>query len=175
MQIPDYTENLLAHLPPGRAWPRERGGWLASLMEALATGLEAVHGRALDLLEEADPRTATELLPDWERSLGVTPPESATIEARRAEVFASLTEGGGQSRAAFIEQARRLGVEISIEEPRGSDGEMDCESELGAEEEADPFIWIVHAPDEAGPHLAMEARFQALKPAHTQVFFVYGS
>lgn len=55
-------------LPPGKLWKL-----LDSLLEGVFLGaadeLVRVRDRAADLIEESDPRTATELLPDYERVL----------------------------------------------------------------------------------------------------------
>ena len=57
----DYERQLLALRPPGPAWANDD-----PLLSGLAVGLARVHNRALDLIEEGDPRTTYEMLPAWE-------------------------------------------------------------------------------------------------------------
>jgi hypothetical protein len=80
-----YARMMKALLPPGRLW-RLVASILLKVLEASAEELARVHGRAEDLLREADPRTATELLPDFERELRLT--AVGTLEERRARVVA---------------------------------------------------------------------------------------
>lgn len=61
---------------------------LHKLFEGCADALERIDVRVGDLLDEADPSTADELLPEYERELGLE--SSGTIEERRARVV-SLT------------------------------------------------------------------------------------
>ncbi|PAL25466.1 phage tail protein [Sphingopyxis sp. GW247-27LB] len=116
-----YATQLAAMLPRGRAWPREDGSTLMQLMRAKAEELARVDGRVADLFEEVDPRSALELLADWERVAGL--PDSCiaapdSIAERQAAVHSRLTGLGGQSRAYFIGLAATLGFAITIDEFR---------------------------------------------------------
>lgn len=84
---PLYTRMLLALLPPGRVW-RLVGSKLVALFEGCADELARVHARAANLLDEADPRTALELLPEYERELDLE--AAAAVEERRARIVARL-------------------------------------------------------------------------------------
>ncbi len=66
-----YDQLLRALLPPGLAWVAEVGSELAYLVEALAQELSRVDERGEDLQNEMDPRTATELLDEWEEVAGL--------------------------------------------------------------------------------------------------------
>jgi uncharacterized protein YmfQ (DUF2313 family) len=70
----DYRDQLQALLPTGAAWPRDEDAQLSLLMHGLGGELARAHNRALDLLEEADPHTAAEMLVDWERVVGLPDP-----------------------------------------------------------------------------------------------------
>jgi len=108
-------------LPRGRAWPREKVANLYKLLDGLATELWRIDGRAGNLLDEADPRTATELLPEWEAVVGIPdaclPPEP-TLERRRRNVVARLTQMGSLNASFYVEFAAFLGYEIEITEFR---------------------------------------------------------
>lgn len=59
---------------------------LSKLLEGCADVLERIHVRAGHLLEEADPRTADELLPEHESELDLE--SDGTLEERQARVVA---------------------------------------------------------------------------------------
>lgn len=186
-----YLRQLQALLPPGLAWPREEEAGLTRLLRAPADGLARIHGRAEALLRQADPRQATELLPDWERVLGLPDdctPADATFEQRRRAAHAKLTGRGGQSRAFFIDQAARLGFPITIDEFTPFTCESACSAPLNGEDWR--FAWRVNAPETTvlnwtcespcdeplrvwGNEL-LECEIGRRKPAHTHVIFAYG-
>lgn len=71
------------------------------------------------MLDEADPLTALELLPDWERVAGLPDPcvpISDIVRERQLAVARKIAGLGGQSRAYFIELAARAGLEVEIDE-----------------------------------------------------------
>lgn len=114
-----------------------------------------VDSRAADLLEiESDPRTTTELLPDWERAWGlpgpcVTPAQS--IAQRRAALVAKMTLLGGQSRQYFIDLAASLGYTITISEflpyQCGISRVGDTRSALDNPEDPTRYMWQLGAPE----------------------------
>ena len=81
------------------------GGRLSLLLLGVAQEFVRLEDRALTLVDEADPRTTTEMLSDWETTAGLPDPchgLGATVEARRAELVARLTALGSCSRAFYI-------------------------------------------------------------------------
>jgi len=118
-----YRQVLQALLPQGQAWPRDPEATLTRLLDALAAPLARADARADDLIDESDPSTTWEMLPDWERVVGLpdtcsTAAGDLSLAERRAAVVQRLTARGGQSRAFFIGIATALGYEITIEEWR---------------------------------------------------------
>ncbi len=117
-----YTAQLQALLPPGSAWPREEGAVLTDALRAQADGLARVDDRAVDLVNEADPRGAFELLADWERVTSLPDSCSAgintTLQERRAAVVARWTATGGQSIGYFGDLIAGLGYSAIIEQFR---------------------------------------------------------
>lgn len=80
---------MLANLlPPGRVWRLGQESVLDAVLLGSADELDRIDARVDDLLDEADPRTADELLPEYEAELGLV--AAATIEERRANVIARL-------------------------------------------------------------------------------------
>ena len=128
-----YRTQLQALLPPGPAWPRDEDATLTRLLHAAADEFARVDGRTADLLEEADPLTALELLPDWERVAGLPDacnPADGTVRERQLAVTRKLTGLGGQSRAYFIDLASRLGLEVEIVEFAPFDATCRVDAEL---------------------------------------------
>ncbi|EGF92412.1 hypothetical protein ABI_08480 [Asticcacaulis biprosthecium C19] len=173
MDAPAYLDQLLKLLPRGRAWSRAPESTLSKLMSAFADGAARFDARALELLEEADPRTTTELIDAWERVAGL--PDTCTgtlteIADRRAALWQKLTNSGGQSIAYFTEVAARLGYEIEITLFRPMYCTSPCTGLLFTT--AWRFTWqVTVANAEEAP--VMECVFNRLKPAETAVFFVY--
>jgi uncharacterized protein YmfQ (DUF2313 family) len=193
LTAPDYLLQLQALLPAGPAWPRENSP-LTRLLDGIAQEAARVDSRANDLLAESDPRTATELLPDWERVLGL-PDDcnrsvSLTVPQRRLLAAQRLTELGGQSAAYFTAIAAVLGeAGVTVNEFRAMNCNDTCNSAVGSE--GDRFFWSVNFPRPATglaplncndtcndamqtytPSLA-ECPIRERKPAHTQVLFTY--
>ena len=110
----DYAHSLAARLPVGEVWPREAASTLMRLVAALADVLGRWAERVAHfLLIEAFPPTSADLLPDWERVLGLPEPcfpAALTLEERRLQVLEKLRRRpGGQSRVYFTGLAHRLG------------------------------------------------------------------
>jgi uncharacterized protein YmfQ (DUF2313 family) len=193
MTSEQYRSQLQALLPQGGAWPRDADAVLTHLLNAFADEMERLNGRGDTLLEEIDPRTAVELLADWERVAGLpeecAPAADLSTAERRAALAAKLANSGGQSRAYFIELARALGFDITITEFDPSVcGQMQCGQPLQGEAWA--YAWRVNAPlfspfqficgvsacgDPLGgaSNAPLECSFDHQKPAHTFVFFAY--
>lgn len=83
-----YQRMLLALLPPGSVWRMTVDSVLSKLLLGSADELDRVDDRVADLLDEADPTTADELLPEYERELALA--AASTIEERRANIVARL-------------------------------------------------------------------------------------
>jgi uncharacterized protein YmfQ (DUF2313 family) len=187
----DYTRALQAHLPRGRVWPREPDATLTKSIKGLAPSSAALNARANQLLVDAFPSTTTELLPEWEATLGLPDPcagPSPTIELRRAQVVARFIGDGGQSVPYYVNFAAALGYTITITEfapfhfgmtfgmplcgPDWAhawrvDGPIFTieRFELGVSEFGEPFaFWSNNV---------LQCELQRIAPAHTIVIFNY--
>ncbi len=69
-----YAGQLQALLPPGPAWDPERVPELQHVITGLSREFARIDGRAFDLLNEMDPATVSELVPDWERVMNLPDP-----------------------------------------------------------------------------------------------------
>ena len=147
------------------------------LLDSLQTSADA-------LLLEMFPDTATDLIASWERIYNIIPPDGATLADRRLAVVQKKRLRRRLDRAYFIGLAASVGYTITIEElPPSVEGH-------GPESK---FIWRVHVAGSAktiteftagdsgaGDLLTdwpveaiLEDLFIKLKPAHTDVLFVY--
>lgn len=193
MTATDYLRQLQALLPPGPAWPKDDAATLTRLLDALATELSRVDGRAQKLIEEANPRTVAELFADWERVAGL--PDACaqafgsdqTMAQRRAALVGRMTTLGGQSPAYFVGLAAALGYAITITEFRAHTVNDDVECTLY--DTAWNFAWQVNAalntvtaitvdstveePIAAWGNALLECVIKRLKPAQTAVLFSY--
>lgn len=196
-----YLAQLQALLPEGPAWPRDEEATLTLVLAAFADGLAAPDARALQLLEEADPLTALEMLPDWERAVGLPDPCNPIaqgIRDRQLAVARKLAGIGGQSREFYIQLALLIGLEIEIEEFRpftvGSRAGDRCFDESwrfawlvrlvpGSASDLDAYdidlVYLTAGNGRAGDRLRtfgsahLECIIVRAKPAHTEVLFSY--
>lgn len=188
-----YTALQQRLLPAGPAWPQEGDSTTALVFPPTAGAMADAHARAEQLIEEADARTTSELLVDWERVVGLPDPclaaPGSTAERRR-RVVQRLTFQGGQSVASFLALLAALGY------PGGTVTEfrpMRCNSKCNAalNQGGWRYGWRVSVPiavnvkvmtatgrcndplaDWGDPGLL--CLLSAHKPAHTKLFVGYG-
>jgi len=120
--LEDYEEQVKKLKPRGTAWESEDTD-LDKTIEALASAFHRIEGRANDLIIELDPRTATEMLTDWERLLGL-PDEcsdglSETLQQRRLDAHAAYTARGGATVLYMEETALAAGFDVDINDDTG--------------------------------------------------------
>lgn len=82
-----YADMFMSLLPPGKLW-RWAGSLLRDLLLACGDGFVRFDARVADLLNESDPTTALELLPEYERELKLDP--AASTDERQARIVARL-------------------------------------------------------------------------------------
>jgi len=189
-----YLAQLQALLPQGAAWPRGPGATLTGLLHALADVMARVDLRAGDILNEADPRTAYELLADWERVAGLPDPctpADAGIDERRMSLVQRLTMLGGASPAYFIALADVLGYPgATVTEFKPFTCISRCNDFLNPAP-AWTHQWRLNLPASRVTAMAcgspcdarlrswgdstLECVVNRLKPAHTDVTFTYGA
>lgn len=195
MNTAAWLASLQALLPPGNALTREPGAKLTRLLEAIASMFSKAQQRFESLAEQsADPPVATDMLPDWERVLGL--PDKCmvgvdlSIQERQRIAGQRLVEEGGLSRPYFIDLAARLGEPgVTITEFRQFTCNSTCDAALYSF--PDRYYWRVNFPHPANnarlmncndhcnsplqqyqPSLA-ECPISERKPGHTTVIFSY--
>jgi uncharacterized protein YmfQ (DUF2313 family) len=189
----DYLSQLQALLPRGLAWAKSATSTLTMTLLAWADEFARIDRRCEDLINEADPRTTTELLPDWER-VAALPDPCVTIEQstaqRRAALVSKLTMIGGQSRVYFIGIAEAMGYPgATIDEYLPANCNGNCNDALYSED--DKYAWTLNLPFSIGGLFiancngncndalqswgdeALECRINKYKPAHTTAIFAY--
>lgn len=172
-----WRASLQALLPPGRAFTRESDSVLSKVLGSIAAMYLAAQLKFETLLMQADPRMATGMLPDWERLLGLPdaclPLDTLSTAERQSIAFQRLTEqGGGQSRAYYIELAEQYGEPgVTITEFAQFTCGSVCTDALYSQD--DEFVWQINIPRAASNASLAECPIRDRKPAHTTVIFAY--
>lgn len=188
---------VISLAPRGWVWPHCAQNAPVSLFETLfkplSAGLQLVETTAAAMMDEIDPRTATLLLPDFERVLGPDPcgrdPSLMSLAQRRQLAHQRWTARGGASIPYFVDLAAKRGVTIKIVENRVTVTDV---AQAGDEliESPEQFAWTIELAllgegvarvDEAqcGDLLLditlsdVECDIRRAKPAHTDVAFRY--
>jgi len=95
-----YGSHLVKLLPPGVLWDFEGTSELRKTLVAMGDEFQRVEDRGVDLIEESDPRTATETIGDWEEMVSLPDEQvteiSADIAERRIAVTQKLVGRSGQ-------------------------------------------------------------------------------
>lgn len=188
-----YSSAIHKLLPSGKAWNKEEGSNLDKLVQGSSEEFLRVEKRANELVIELDPTRSTELLPDWEKLLGL--PDEAfgapeSIQERRGIVTLKLSLRGGQSRQYYIDLIKRLGFDISIKEFRPfRAGQSSAGDALNVHNDW-RHTWMVQmeqavafyfraGQSSAGDSLVsfrnsiVQGVINKLKPAHTNVIFSF--
>lgn len=189
----DYRQALQALIPNGRAWPRDHDTVQAAVLRSLAASFQRSDNDALGILSGAFPQTATIMLPEWEKALGLPDDcsigEVDTIGKRQNAIVSKFISTGGQSKSYFIGIAKALGYNITIKEYRQArSGLSVCGDGLNGDDW--PFVWLVEAEDttisyarvglsycgdplRSWGNRQLECRINALAPSYTLVKFGY--
>lgn len=164
-------------LPRGPIWDIFSNAGLGGLMAGLGVEAVRLHNRIVDLMLEAYPSTADELLDEWEEVYGLpfcddVPP---TDDLRRAALAARVKAQGGQSPSYYIELARTIlgdpNANVTVEEfPNGVPFRVSVsrvQDRLVSVSEI--FSWVLHVPSTttADQLAIIECLIEHYKPAHT--------
>ncbi|MEY0594856.1 YmfQ family protein [Providencia manganoxydans] len=150
--VEDYTKALISLAPQGLAWNWKPNTVMHAVLRGLARGYQSSDLDAIQLLSGAFPKTATVMLPEWEKTLGLPDDcaigEMDSLPKRQRVVVSKLVSSGGQSKNYFINYAAELGYSITITEFRPARcGISACGDPLNGEDW--PFVWRVNAGDTA--------------------------
>ncbi|MGA5655271.1 YmfQ family protein [Rahnella contaminans] len=125
----DYCRALMQLLPQGEAWPQDPDSTLGKLLHALADGFERIDSQLDEIAtRETLPRTAQQLLTDWEACLGL--PEcgdiSDTIEKRQMAAEAKFTMSASLNLHFLEELALKHGYVVKIAQEFAHNCMRDC-------------------------------------------------
>lgn len=190
--VSDVQQALLALLPRGRVWPKEPDSMQAQVCGALAPTFQRNLQDAVNLIADAFPATAVDLIPEWQLSLGLPDPcagPAPTIVQQRQQIVARLTDSGGQSSPYFVNLAEQLGYNITIiNDAPFRCGQSTCGQHVG---NVDWFFnWTVQTPNYiAQPFLSGQStagdplgtsgttvlvcEFQERQPAHSLITWLF--
>lgn len=116
----DFTSALLGLLPRGRVWPKEISSVQAQAASCFAPTFQRIKDTAVDLIADAFPGTTSDLLSEWELTLGLpdacTVPGSQTIAERQRAVAEKISAAGGPQRSYYLQMATQLGLSAIIDE-----------------------------------------------------------
>jgi uncharacterized protein YmfQ (DUF2313 family) len=160
----------------------EPSSGLSSFLLAISDELARIDARADQLVAEWDPSTATEMLSDWERVLGL-PVEGTVLPAdnvsRQIAVARAYVARGGQTEAYFIALADAAGFEVSISDIAVHVWQMSVNLSLIRVSYTLVTSIFRAGASRAGDHLTsysvpeLEAVIRRATPAHTVVWFRY--
>lgn len=110
----DYVATVVQLLPEGKWWNWKPGGVFERLIGAVSYEAARIERRVRDLIEETDPRTADEMLVDWERNYNIQgqceEDQPTTLEGRRLRLHGKVSAKIGETgEAFFLAMAARLG------------------------------------------------------------------
>lgn len=190
-----HLSQLQALLPRGAAWSREAGSTTTKLLSGIAEEFARLDQRGEHLMEELDVRTASEMLGDWERVLGLPDRCAAAtpidLAGRRLQALRKLAYQAGHTPAFYRALAGAMGYDVEIHE---FDENVDRFTDYLTPLITDGrwrYVWRVHVLTDTGFHyfrvdearagdrLAdggahdLECVINATKPAHTFALFTY--
>lgn len=164
MTADDYARMLFSLLPPGKVW-RVIGSILYKPLLGCADELVRLHGRVDDLLDESDPTTAVELLPEYEAELALT--AAATTAERQANVTAATVRTQRYRpvdfQTALASLLAQLAAEVDVIERT-----LAFVAAVGDQREIFAFF-VYRDPGLAGPYFLASAQtvISAMRPEHT--------
>jgi uncharacterized protein YmfQ (DUF2313 family) len=194
--VNDYTHLMAQLLPTGAAWAAkdDPDTVMHQLLQGLAATFAHVDGWVDWFLRETNPATTVDLLPEWERMLGLPDPcmtPATTLQQRRDRVLGRIAETGGQSKQYLIDVCARYGYPVTItEHPYFRVGESAVDDGITGEEAA--LTFVVNYPDqpvslfrvgdstvgdalEVYDNQSLECIVNRIKPAQTFVIFNYAA
>jgi len=173
--VAEYRDTFQQLLPPGKAWLLR--GRSALFVRGLVTEAVRVHDWLVDLIAEMDPSTSTDMLPAWERSVGL--PEdgeeiAGTNAERRLDIVAKVRARQIRTEADWVELAEAAGY-TSVTITQGSDTMATCNSTCNAYVQGpyyDAFTFTINMPG-GTPNAQFEALCRRTAQAGVRVLFDY--
>lgn len=193
-----YHTYFTSLLPMGAAFDAQNQKRLTAILSVFGIAFAELDDRINDMMHEALPEAALELLNEWEVEVGlpdkcIGTPE--TLKQRRDLIVQRLISRGGQSPQFYITIAKIMGYDITITEHRPLIcGHSRCgtrKTGVPTEIESIRFHWTVNIADarindfkagvsRCGERLGsfsnasdLQCVFNRIKPSHTIMHFNY--
>lgn len=176
-----YAAQIRKLFPRGRLWRFEPDSNLWKLVQAIADEFDRVRGRGKDLINESDPRTATETIADWEAMLSLpderVPELSAVLAERRVAVTSKFVAQGGSNYAYYETLTLACGYPlVSIEKLSGR--LLRAGFRVGDRAYSDAYAYAIlitvdEPPGAALSHADFERAIRHVTHAHIEVMFTY--
>jgi len=192
--VEDYQHQLKQLHPRGKLWTSllRDDSFYSKLLMGFAKGFAYIDERATNLIDETDPRSTVELLPEHEAAAGIPGVcgyLGATIAERQLNLTAKVTEQAGDNNQELIDIAERLGfapasiteyeshsVDSAVDEPiYGEDWRFAIK--LLAKDQPVIAFTVESAVDESLgqelPRTQIECAINKMAPAHCVIIFEY--
>lgn len=171
-----YRKTLHQLLPPGRAYPVDEDTELDDLLGGLSREMLREEKRLWLAWYEGDPRKTVYLVERWEELCGLPGCDDTadTPAERRAAIRAKVAAQHSGTSAFFISLAATMGYTITITmgyTMAARCGRARC-GNARSSGLATVFRWIVYGTSGTND-AALECLFQEIKPAHTEVAFMW--
>ena len=172
----EYRSALIALAGRGIAWQPSLTSRTGLWWLGMAREFVRLHSWLVALVDEMDPRTATNTLETWEQSLGLPEPGeviAATLAERRLDVTAKLLAQAVVTEAEWIalaEAAGYTGVTITQASSTMCNANSTCNAYVQGPY-YDAAVMTITMTGSA--NTAFEALCNRIKPAQSRIIFVY--
>ncbi len=143
----DYLQALHNLLPYGPAWTDDPNAVISKLLDGLSQELARIDGRCWALIDEADPRSASELFSEWQSQFGLPDPcvvalgGNQSSAQRRSALVSKITNVGGASLTYYISVAKTLGYTVPAAPDRPNAFNSVCPSIAGVR--MNDAAWVI--------------------------------
>lgn len=193
MKAAEYKALLYSLMPQGKIWKRRKSSFVDRVFNVLSSEFELIDIRVQDLFRETDPNTTSELIPEWEKELGLPEknmPIADTQLERISRIVAKYLATGGLSKQFYIDLIAGLGFTIEINEFAPFEADVSLVDDGLFNDDDWRFTWEVNikepvifefladmgcAEEPIGIYKndIVSSVIEKLKPSHTQVIFTF--
>ncbi|CCT58500.1 putative phage tail protein [Acetobacter pasteurianus] len=173
--VENFRSAVLSLLPRGPIWSRSVDGVLYKLAGIWAQTFQRNGERSANLLSDAFPATTEELLPEWQKTLGlpdVVQTTTPTLVQAQGQVMARLCGDQSISIPALEALAKTLGYSAIVTPCSAFYFGMPFGSSFGGEEWNFVYIITVDSPG-TDDHTVFEYEMRRASQAGTTIYFEY--
>ena len=173
--VENFRSAVLSLLPRGPIWSRSVDGVLYKLASIWAQTFQRNGERSANLLTDAFPATTDELLPEWQKTLGLpdaVQTTTPTLSQAQGQVVARLCGDQSISIPALEDLAKTLGYSATATPCSASYFGMPFGSPFGGEEWNFVYVITVDSPS-TDDHTVFEYEMRRASQAGTTIYFEY--